>query len=114
MKRTSIAVGFLILAALACVVSPGLFRGSLNAVAEPSPPPYCNPCLFYGGDFDPSGAFPNALDNQDSVIEGYAAVYVPFTVPPNQTWTVGGFFSNNVSPKAKLAPLRLNGQYQRA
>jgi hypothetical protein len=105
MLKTSIVIGFLILAALVCVMSPIFFRGSLNASAVPSPPPYCKPCLFYGGDFDPSGPSPNALENQDAQT-GYAALYVAFAVPANQTWTVAGVFSNNLAfaSAAKLAP----------
>ena len=63
---------------------------------QPTPPPYCKPCLFYGGDFDPSGPTPNSLRNQDA-LTGYAAISVGFGVPPNQTWTVDGFFSNNLA-----------------
>ena len=86
MKTTLVAFAFALL--------------SLSALAqngqEPTPPSYCKPCLFYGGDFDPNGPFPNALLNQDTT-EQAATIYVPFAVPPNQTWTVAGFFSNNMS-----------------
>src|SRR5579859_8019216 len=103
MKKTSLAVGFLILAAFVCVMSPTIFRIGLSASAVAAPPPYCKPCLFYGGDFDPNGPTPNSLRNQDA-LTGYAAVYVAFGVPPNQTWTVGGFFSNNLA-QASVAEL---------
>jgi hypothetical protein len=76
---------------------------SLSAPAqdaqEPTTPSYCKPCLFYGGDFDPSGPSPNVLSNADN-LSGVAAVYVPFAVPPNETWTVAGLFSNDMSPAA--------------
>jgi hypothetical protein len=44
-----------------------------------NPPPYCNPCLFYGGDFDPHNANANALANEltTSVVSG-ARVFIPF------------------------------------
>jgi hypothetical protein len=81
---------------------------SLSAFAqdeqEPTPPSYCKPCLFYGGDFDISGPSPNALLNQNTYVEGSSAVYVPFAVPPNQTWTVAGLFSNNMLSTATLDP----------
>jgi hypothetical protein len=70
---------------------------------EPTPPPYCNPCLFYGGDFDPNGPYPNILSNGDD-LEVQGTVYVPFAVPPNQTWTVTGLFSNNLLTRVSLAP----------
>jgi hypothetical protein len=60
--------------------------------------------LFYGGDFDISGPSPNALINQNSIDNGQAVVYVPFAVPPNQTWTVAGVFSNNMLSIAVLDP----------
>jgi len=71
---------------------------------QPTPPPYCKPCLFYGGDFDAAGPSPNVLSNQDAILNGQATVYVPFAVPPNQTWTIGGLFSNNMLTRADLAP----------
>jgi hypothetical protein len=81
---------------------------SLSALAqkaqEPTPPSYCKPCLFYGGDFDIDGPSPNALLNQDSLDNGQAVVYVPFAVPPNQMWTVAGLFSNNMLLIADLDP----------
>jgi hypothetical protein len=82
---------------------------AVSAVAqkaqEPTPPSYCNPCLFYGGDFDINGPYPNALGNQDAAgIAGYAVVYVPFAVPPNQTWTVAGLFSNDMVTVGDIAP----------
>lgn len=103
MKKTSTALGFLLPVALFCIMQPTLSR--LNAGTVAAPPPYCKPCLFYGGDFDPSGPSPNALQNQDAQT-GYAALYVAFGVPPNQTWTVAGFFSNNFAfaSVAKLGP----------
>jgi len=79
---------------------------SLSAVAqdaqEPTPPSYCKPCLFYGGDFDINGPYPNALSNEDQYFYGVSVVYVPFAVPPNQTWTLAGLFSNNMLTRANL------------
>lgn len=58
-----------------------------------TPPAYCQPCLFYGGDFDALDAAANALINDnDSYING--KVYVPFTVPEQQKWEVTGLFVN--------------------
>jgi hypothetical protein len=62
-------------------------------------------CLFYGGDFldNPVGppSLPNGLSNETTTfISGSpygGAVWVPFTVPARQTWTVTGLFSNDQS-----------------
>jgi len=70
---------------------------------QPTPPPYCKPCLFYGGDFDPSNPNSNTLGN--SFTDRYqAATYVPFYVPSGITWTIGGVFSNNMSTISFLDP----------
>ncbi|HWY02474.1 MAG TPA: hypothetical protein VNX60_02305, partial [Candidatus Acidoferrum sp.] len=53
-----------------------------------TPPPYCRPCLFYGGDFDPSNPAANSLQNGLLYHGSPAAVYVPFFVPSGQIWTV--------------------------
>src|ERR1700683_4902290 len=98
-------VATLVLIALACLLPSALSNhNQLNAGTTGSPPPYCNPCLFYGGDFDANGPYPNALLNQDAIDNGQAAVYVPFAVPPNQTWTVAGLFSNNMSTASIIDP----------
>jgi hypothetical protein len=93
--RHAIAIGLLMLApALAAIAQD----------KQPPPPPYCNPCLFYGGDFDANGPYPNAMFNQDTEEEA-STMYVPFAVPPNQTWTIAGLFSNNmVGGNAALSP----------
>lgn len=70
---------------------------------EPTPPPYCTPCLFYGGDFDPSGASPNALGNSYTLFQ-QATTYVPFYVPTGQVWTIRGMFSNVASDVQYINP----------
>jgi hypothetical protein len=96
--------------ALAPMTIPAFSQGSgakveaAAGVHQPAPPPYCKPCLFYGGDFDPDGPSPNALLNQDTKDFSPSTMYVPFAVPPNQTWTVAGLFSNNLLTVAVLAP----------
>jgi hypothetical protein len=58
-----------------------------------TPPAYCNPCLFYGGDFDPSGPEPNGLYNGNT--SSSATVYVPFTISKGgKAVTVTGLFAN--------------------
>lgn len=62
------------------------------------PPSYCQPCLFYGGDLDPSSAKANGLWNADSgAIKVDGEVLVPFTIPRGQQWLVTGLFTNILS-----------------
>jgi hypothetical protein len=72
-----------------------------------TPPPYCRPCLFYGGDFDASNPAANSLQNGLMYNNSPAAVYVPFFVPSGQVWTVTGFFSNNLSSSSFLDPAEI-------
>src|ERR1700730_3753228 len=71
---------------------------------HPTPPPYCKPCLFYGGDFDASNPAANALSNGVIYQGSPGAVFVPFYVPPGQTWTITGLFSNNLSGSTFIDP----------
>jgi len=81
-------------------------------VATPTPPAYCNPCLFYGGDFDPSNPLADGLWNAVS----YTAfsppvsgeVLVPFTVPAKTLWFVEGLFTNNLSTVGVIDPKEAN------
>jgi hypothetical protein len=93
--RQATAIGLLLLA---------FTLNALGQEKKPTPPSYCNPCLFYGRDFDPNGPYPNSLINQDTDTRA-ATLYVPFAIPPGQTWTVSGFISNNlVQGTASLSP----------
>src|SRR5277367_3731584 len=87
---------------LSLALSALILLSSLPATSQETspktPPPYCNPCLFYGGDFDPHNTNANALANEltTSVVSG-ARVFVPFVVPAGKTWTVTALFSNNLT-----------------
>jgi hypothetical protein len=72
---------------------------------EPNGPKYCRPCLFYAGDMDPNNQNTNGLANEvDITISTGAAVYAPFIVPVNKTWTVTGLFTNNFLSAGVLDP----------
>jgi hypothetical protein len=104
MRRTLFAAGFL--SALGVVLLCQSAKSQSDE--EPTPPSYCRPCLFYGGDFDASNPSANALFN--GFIDsggGPGAVYVPFYVPQGQIWTVKGLFSNNMSTGSFLDPQRI-------
>ena len=75
-----------------------------------SVPPTCgNPsgaCLFYGGDFDPSGPNPDAVSNENDLLVGGSpygsAVYVPVAlgkkgVKGKADWNITQLFTNNLS-----------------
>ena len=48
-------------------------------------PSYCNPCFYYGGDFDPSSSIANAFtDGTTANTIAAAEVFVPFVVPTGQ------------------------------
>jgi hypothetical protein len=79
----------------------------LTSAQTATPPPYCRPCLFYGGDFDASNPAANALQNGLVYHNSAAAVYVPFFIPSGQIWTVTGFFSNNLSSSSFLDPAEI-------
>ena len=103
MKPTLCVIGLLVTAASLSI--PALSQGGGSA---PTPPPYCKPCLFYGGDFDASNPAANALTNEIGQGSSYpAATFVPFYVPPGQTWTITGLFSNNMSNSSFLDPAEM-------
>jgi len=62
-------------------------------------PPYCNPCLFYGGDWPVNAlswvAFGNGNEYDAGTVYQYTT-YVPFVVPGGQTWSVSALFTNNI------------------
>lgn len=103
MKKTIFAIGLFFVAAASLFVQPALSQsGGTSQTA--TPPPYCKPCLFYGGDFDASNPAANVLSNGLVYEDPASATYVPFFVPTGQTWTITGVFSNNMSNTSFLDP----------
>jgi hypothetical protein len=73
------------------------------------PPAYCKPCLFYGGDFNPSDADANGLANEmDLLVYSGSEILVPFTVPEDSLWLVTGLFTNNLSSSTVIDPQQAN------
>lgn len=98
MKITQSSIALLLMAGISLISTPASAQGG-------TPPSYCRPCLFYGGDFDASNPAANALTNGLIYSGGFAAAtYVPFFVPQGQVWTVTGLFSNNMSTSSFLDP----------
>ena len=87
----------------------------LNAQKNlPLQPSYCNPCLFYAGDGDPSNlSTANGLWDNNSMDFGIdGSVYTPFTVPKKTDkcggtckWSVSEMFANiQYVPTPPVAP----------
>src|ERR1700730_10694814 len=79
---------------LALLVTVNTFSFSQTPY-PPTPPPYCHPCLFYGGDTDSLNPLSGQVHNRVTLLEQDGSVLVPFRVPAGQTWTITGVFSNN-------------------
>ena len=62
-----------------------------------TPPNFCQPCLFYAGDFDSNASDANGIPNEvDLIVSTGAAVYAPFIVPKGKTWTVTGVLTVSI------------------
>jgi hypothetical protein len=74
-------------------IAPMLTPRSLTA------PSYCSPCLWYGGDIDPSAANANGFANENTQPNvGLAATtYAAVHVPAGTNWDVTGLVTNNLS-----------------
>ena len=65
----------------------------------PDQPSYCNPCLFYQGDINPSAANANGFANENTQpsIGLSATTYAAVHVPAAEKWEVTGLATNNLS-----------------
>jgi uncharacterized repeat protein (TIGR03803 family) len=71
-------------------------------------PSYCKPCLFYGGDFDPTSPAADTFANENIYpgdFQTLSQIYSPFTVPAGQTWNVTGLFINSIAYPTALDPV---------
>ncbi len=105
MKKDLVAPSLLALVVLSSLASAqsDLRPSPNNSASQNTPPSYCHPCLFYGGDLDPSNPNSGALLDEDTS-EQQATTYVPFYVPNGQVWTVTGLFSNVLSNSEYIIP----------
>jgi hypothetical protein len=74
-----------------------------------TPPKYCKPCLFYGGDFDVKNPAADTLANENILPGGSATlsqIYSPFRIPKGQVWKVTGLFVNSVDTYTVLDPVQ--------
>jgi hypothetical protein len=82
--------------------------GPNRAPLAPTTPSYCHPCLFYGGDMDPTNPLTNGLGSEQVLQTApyTTAVFVPFEVPSGEQWTVGSIFVNLLSVANVVDPAR--------
>jgi len=84
----------------------GIGGGSVSRADRPglppTPPKYCNPCIFYSGDFNPNNTLANGLFN--GMFSGQdGEVWVPFRIKTKMQ--VQGLFINelfNLTPPKKV------------
>jgi hypothetical protein len=69
------------------------------------PPTYCQPCLYYSGDFNPTGANPDGLANENDVVVSLSQIYTPFVVPSGKKWHVQRLFVNSLAVTGTQDPL---------
>src|ERR1051326_5141947 len=80
--------------------SPGKWIAPMLVPRTPSTPPsYCTPCLFYGGDINTSAANAQAFANENTQppIGLSATTYPAVHVPSTENWSVTGLATNNMS-----------------
>ena len=89
------------------------FTFAIDSTAQaPTAPPYCKPCLFYGGDMDPANPTTGYIGNMNAVAPNQA-IYIPFRVPPNQNWEVIGLFVNELANVSQNEPPNMNWSISR-
>jgi hypothetical protein len=121
MKKTLFAaalVAALAVSAMAANKKPAVSQHGAGS-SEPTklapsgiPPALCSPCLFYGGDLNPTD--PNAAGMSDEntlLIVGGSSTYAPYTVPSGVTAKVTGILfnvqaSDNFDPRSATYDIR--------
>ena len=109
--RKAFGSAALLIFLFACL--PSLSAQSAARSKPGARPSYCNPCLFYGGDF---GSNESGIENGDTVLASFTEILVPFDVPTGQIWKATGLFTNNLAtmndfdPKQAMWSLRQDVQ----
>lgn len=76
---------------------PGTLAVEPVRTAKLSAPSYCQPCLFYAGDINPTSPNVNGFANENTLLVADTTMFVPFAVPPGERWKISGLFSNNLA-----------------
>jgi hypothetical protein len=118
-KRTFFAVALVITLSLSAAASehktPALSQhragnpaAELRDVKEnpnPAVPPACSPCLFYGGDLNPSDANAAGMSDENTLLlPGGSSTYAEVNIPTGTTVTVKGILFN-VQASAAFDPM---------
>ena len=72
--------------------------------SNPSVPALCNPCLFYGGDLNPSDSNASGLSDENTLFVPGSSTYGELAVPAGTTVTVKGILFN-VQASAAFDPM---------
>lgn len=119
MKRTLFAVALVITLSLVAtaqraktpalshhrVGNPGAELQEFTDTRAPTPPSLCNPCLFYGGDLNPSDANAAGLSDENTLLAlGGSSTYGEVNIPTGTTVKVKGALFN-VQADAAFDPL---------
>jgi hypothetical protein len=79
------------------VISRGqasVMSSTFHAVHPPKVPSYCEPCLWYSGDFDPNNFNANGLSNEQDRLFADSHVYAAWTVRGTTTQVSGAFVNS--------------------
>ena len=71
---------------------------------DPSVPALCSPCLFYGGDLNPSDPNSSGLSDENTLFAPGSSTYGELAIPPGTTVTVKGILFN-VQASAAFDPM---------
>jgi hypothetical protein len=80
--------------AIFVAIASSLFLAN-HALAQSQPPSLCKPCLFYGGDLNPSDPSAEAFANEDT-LSVYAVTYGAVKVPGNRSVLIEGILFQTV------------------
>lgn len=75
-----------------------------ESTSTPTPPALCDPCLFYGGDLDPTSQNAAGLSDENTLLVTGSSTYGNFNVPAEVTVTVTGVLFN-VQADANFDPV---------
>jgi hypothetical protein len=64
------------------------------------PPPSCNPCLFYGGDLNPSDANADGFSDENTLLIDGSSTYGAVTIPAGANASVTGILVNVLATAA--------------
>ena len=119
MKTTLLAVALVVALSLSAVAAnsqkpaPSLHRAGNPDQAEvkgfnshiPNPPALCSPCLFYGGDINPSALNAAGMSDENTLlITGGSSTYAEVDIPTGVTANVWGIVFN-VQADAAFDPM---------